>query len=616
MDSDKLSQRELEDLVDALTDRRITDDQLGRLNQAIEHDSDSRSQFVRLLSLEAELTRVHHSAEVNHASVADSSESPAPRPAAAKPRSLRQVPLWATLATLAASVVISIAGSSWLTYQGANGHGPLAALLSDGDYAAPAEQAGVASISGTKNCRWSGDDADRLSFGSAIGSDKALTLESGLAELNFVNGARLILEGPASVRVKDADTVYLYKGRVSAAVPAEAAGFTLNTQGMLVRKAAPSAQYGVVAGGNGASEVHVFEGALEAQSVDTDGQVTHTLNLTSLEAASLVEAQHRFTRVDLNSEQFVRSIEIRNGPGDGLLAFDDFSYHVGPLAWQNGGFGWAGPWTVLEADADEQRPEQLNIAGGVENGSLSAAGVVALGNRFVQADNNNRIRRALSTRRGGVFDVAGCVEIIDGLPLLRRTGGAIYISFMQRATQRDGTFYGFELHRGDGNYNRVLCVGTAVDGHGYGAAVNFLEPAGEARFVPLGEENDEVNFFVLRIDYGEHEKDVVTIYRNPESTSVESKCTVDARLNGLFGFDRVSIGNFNGDKVHEIDEIRIGTDFSAVAGTIQPKRSGAAAGGYAWLDARFKGPMALVGSRRYVLGDRSRRLSFAEQDVY
>lgn len=570
MNSDQLSQRELEDLVDALSDRRITDDQLERLNQAIEHDADSRTQFVKLLSLEAELSRVHHPVEVERASAAGTVELPASGPARER-RSPRQVPLWAVFAALAASIMVSIAGSSWLTYQGARGRGPLASMLGDGSAAASAEPQGVASISGTKNCRWSGEDANRLSFGSAIGSDKALTLESGVAELNFVNGARLIIEGPASVRVKDADTVFLYKGRVAAAIPAEAAGFTLTTHGMLVRKAAPSAQYGVVAGGNGASEVHVFEGVLEAQSVDIHGQVTDTLNLTSLEAASLVEAQHRFTRVDLNSEQFVRSIETRNGPGDGLLALDDFSYHVGPLAWQNGGFGWAGPWTVLEAEADEQRPERLNIAGGVENGSLSAAGVVALGNRFVQADNNNRIRRALSTRRGGVFDVAGCVEIIDGLPLLRRTGGAIYLSFMQRTTQRDNTFYGFELHRGDGNYNRVLCIGNAVDGHGYGAAVNFLEPAGEARFVSLGEENDEVNFFVLRIDYGEHEKDVVTIYRNPESTLDESKCTVDARLNGLFGFDRVSVGNFNGDKVHEVDEIRIGTDFRAVAGRLSPR---------------------------------------------
>jgi hypothetical protein len=34
----------------------------------------------------------------------------------------------------------------------------------------------------------------------------------------------------------------------------------------------------------------------------------------------------------------------------------------------------------------------------------------------------------------------------------------------------------------------------------------------------------------------------------------------------MFAFDRVSLGNFEGTKLHEIDEVRIGTDFRAVTG--------------------------------------------------
>jgi hypothetical protein len=35
---------------------------------------------------------------------------------------------------------------------------------------------------------------------------------------------------------------------------------------------------------------------------------------------------------------------------------------------------------------------------------------------------------------------------------------------------------------------------------------------------------------------------------------------------GNFAFDRISLGNFNGTKIHEVDEIRVGTTFRAVTG--------------------------------------------------
>jgi hypothetical protein len=41
---------------------------------------------------------------------------------------------------------------------------------------------------------------------------------------------------------------------------------------------------------------------------------------------------------------------------------------------------------------------------------------------------------------------------------------------------------------------------------------------------------------------------------------------LDAELTGNFAFDRISLGNFHGTKVHEVDEIRVGTTFRAVTG--------------------------------------------------
>ena len=193
---------------------------------------------------------------------------------------------------------------------------------------------------------------------------------------------------------------------------------------------------------------------------------------------------------------------------------------------------------------------------GVVRGSIATNDLVALGNRFVQTGNNNRVRRTLSTSLGGVFDAAGLVENADGLRLIGRSGSTIYLSFLQRVSKTDDVFYGVELHRGDGNFNRVLCVGAGDDGHGYGVTTKFQQE-GHSRFEPLGDENVEVNHVVIRIDFGVKDQDVATIYRNPASLINESECEPTAVLYGKFAFDRVSLGNFNGTKVHEVDELRI-----------------------------------------------------------
>jgi hypothetical protein len=61
-------------------------------------------------------------------------------------------------------------------------------------------------------------------------------------------------------------------------------------------------------------------------------------------------------------------------------------------------------------------------------------------------------------------------------------------------------------------------------------------------------------------------RDTVEIFRNPESLRDEQSCKVDAVLRGNFAFDRISIASFDGAKLHEVDEVRVGTHFLAVTG--------------------------------------------------
>jgi hypothetical protein len=201
----------------------------------------------------------------------------------------------------------------------------------------------------------------------------------------------------------------------------------------------------------------------------------------------------------------------------------------------------------------------------VQPGSLAIEGIVPVGNRAVLAAPFNRIRRQLATSVGGVFDAAGLVENQDELRLVGRDGTVVYISFLERVTKIDDTFYGVELHRGDGNANRVLCIGNKADGAGYGVTSN-VNIYGAKNLPALGQETTDVNFFVIKISFGVDNRDVVEVYRNPRSLRDEAACRADAVLRGNFAFDRISLANFDGSKALEADEIRVGTHFLAVTG--------------------------------------------------
>jgi hypothetical protein len=341
-------------------------------------------------------------------------------------------------------------------------------------------------------------------------------------------------------------------------VPEQAREFEVGTSQLNV--ADVGTEFGLMTRSKGHTEIHVFNGLVKAQLLNEDGQKVRTLELSAAQAARIQPLTAMIAPIPARGEEFVRALSVTSGPHDGLYAYDGFDYPAGPLSEQNGGFGWAGPWFNAETEAQVD----LN-SNGVEPGSLEYEGLVPAANRAAQRAQQNRIRRSLSTSIGGVFDAASLVENQDGVRLVGRDGSTVYLSFLQRVNKTNDVFYGLELHRGDGNANRVLCIGHGADGTAYGVTSNY-NVYGPRNSPSLGDENTKTNFFVVRITYGSGNRDRVEVFRNPESLLDEDACVADAELTGNFAFDRISLGNFHGTKVHEVDEIRVGTTFRAVTG--------------------------------------------------
>ncbi len=93
-----------------------------------------------------------------------------------------------------------------------------------------------------------------------------LKLQSGLAEIEFFQGARLCIEGPAEIRLISAGEAFCQSGRFSAHVPPHARGFKLGTpKGDIVDL---GTDFGLDLS-NAASELHVFNGEVELYQPQT-----------------------------------------------------------------------------------------------------------------------------------------------------------------------------------------------------------------------------------------------------------------------------------------------------------------------------------------------------------
>ena len=580
------NRNELQRLLAAWCNDTISSEEVDRLEELLHDDPMARQTYLEYATTEAELHSTF--ADSFHSELEDEGVALATfKPILDARDGFQQKNSHGWNSTkwmfLAASLIGVAVVSSWVTWQAAGGdaHERLAMGHEPSDQTSGNThqqkdskfQNAVARVTGTRNCRW-GSGHEKIGFSSDLFHGQRVELLAGVAEITFDSGATVILEGPSRLNLGSGHDAVLEQGRLAVTLPASAENnahstVRLSRLGITLASNASNKEglhYGLSADGSGHEEVHVFRGDLQTYLLDKknakNAKPNRMVLLHPQEAARVKPASTTLAKFYADKDKFVRSISTGVGPHDGLYAYDGFDYPAGPLSGQNGGFGWAGAWADIEAAC----PPGEIATNVVKADSLRYDKALhAMGGHAVQRAQQNRIRRALSTSLGGVFDSAGLVENQDGLRLVGANGRAVYLSFLQRVDRVDDGFYGVELHRGDGNPNRVLCVGNGAEGSGYGVTSNY-NAYGRENYAKLGQENDQANLIVVKIEYGQQHRDRVTVYRNPESLHKESELTVDAELVGNFAFDRISFGDFDGQKVHEVDELRIGTTYEAVVG--------------------------------------------------
>lgn len=119
----------------------------------------------------------------------------------------------------------------------------------------------VAMLARTVDAHWAPGTAS-LRVGSALAPGR-LRLESGLAQLVFYSGARVVIEGPTELQLVSSSETVCSAGRLLAEVPQLARGFRVKTAQLNVVDLGTA--FGIDAS-HGQTELHVFKGAVEFSS--------------------------------------------------------------------------------------------------------------------------------------------------------------------------------------------------------------------------------------------------------------------------------------------------------------------------------------------------------------
>ncbi|MBN1396174.1 MAG: NPCBM/NEW2 domain-containing protein [Pirellulales bacterium] len=178
----------------------------------------------------------------------------------------------------------------------------------------------VGRVTGMKDCRWSNEDTQTV-VGASVSLNRQYALASGLLEITYSTGARVILEGPCTYKVESSAGGYLTVGKLTARVKTKGSGFGIQGSDVVKQKfpnpqppipnpffvRTPTAvvtdlgtEFGVEVSENGDTTSHVFEGSIQVQIVGSAGSASGAPRVFKAGESVLVKKDKsetaRFTR--------------------------------------------------------------------------------------------------------------------------------------------------------------------------------------------------------------------------------------------------------------------------------------------------------------------------------
>ena len=294
---------EFDDAAAAVCHGSLTEVQARALNQLLRNHPGARDEYLLRVELHARLASdpdlFPNTAEAIAGCCAPVTQRNGrqPRAAAVSPAT-RTKPHLARVLAMAACVALQT-GGAWTLW-----------LREQANRAATISPA-VAMLTRVVDAHWGGDTAPPR-VGSAL-EPGSLRLESGLAQVVFYSGVRMVIEGPAELELFSATEAVCRTGKLLADVPPSARGFRLETGQLTVVDR--GTRFGITADVD-RTEVHVFEGQVELVSGVAAKQ------LLGDEQAAVAHDQAPLRRIAADPETFAYLFEFQQHS----LASEAFRY--------------------------------------------------------------------------------------------------------------------------------------------------------------------------------------------------------------------------------------------------------------------------------------------------
>ena len=163
----------------------------------------------------------------------------------------------------------------------------------------------VARVTGLSGCEWPKGEQG-LKFGDSLAPGQRLRLTKGVLQLTYDAGTRVMLEGPVDMVMTTAIEAKLSSGKIAAAVPRFARGYTILTPTAEVVDL--GTEFGVAVDKQGDSEIHVFDGDVVTRPLGEKGVGSHLVHTRQDEAVKFDVAASKPQLIRADSKKFVRRL--------------------------------------------------------------------------------------------------------------------------------------------------------------------------------------------------------------------------------------------------------------------------------------------------------------------
>ncbi len=175
-----------------------------------------------------------------------------------------------------------------------------------------------------------------------------LKLRSGQVSLDFLGGAKAVLEGPAELGMNAADRGVLRSGKLSISLGRNRGSFRVTAPALIASGRA--AEFALAVAPDGATELHVFSGSVMATLTAPEDEPA-AIEVTQGQAISVSRADDRsaYRELEADPTRFARASGTPIGKPVGEVLTVDFSRLPAlPYGYQDGQFDLPSGYEVLD----------------------------------------------------------------------------------------------------------------------------------------------------------------------------------------------------------------------------------------------------------------------------